>query len=151
MLCRYQVHWIHIRNGRTNVAPCASLEPICLRSIHSTLQPVIEPPPTRAHLPTAWQKSRQLADAIFSHSLSSDWKEKFLHPSMAHSTMEALASVNRLNHEDILDESPQDKKPKDCHSLASRQPKAGLSQNDILTRFHKSWVSQPILHRLYTT
>ena len=50
-------------------------------------------------------------------ALSSEWKEKFLNPSMAHSTMEALAIVRGLDHDGKLDESPQDKKQKAATAL----------------------------------
>ena len=43
-------------------------------------------------------------------ALSSEWKEKFLNLSMAHSTMEAFDIVRRLDDDGKLDESPQDKK-----------------------------------------
>ena len=50
-------------------------------------------------------------------ALRSEWKEKFLKPSMAHSTMEAPAIVRRLDHYGKLDESPQDKKQKAATAL----------------------------------
>ena len=56
-------------------------------------------------------------DLVPIFALSSDWEEKFLIHSMAHSTAEAFNIVRCLDQSGKLDDSPQDKK-QDCHSLA---------------------------------
>ena len=66
--------------------------------------------------PTKIQATRECDHApIF--ALSSEWKDKFLNPSKAHCTMEALATVRRLDHDGQLDESPQDNKQKTATTL----------------------------------
>ena len=51
-----QAHAMLLPPSYNVLAPCAALDPICLGSTHSASRPVVEPPPTLAHLPTAWQK-----------------------------------------------------------------------------------------------
>ena len=93
---------------------------------------------------TKMQAAREWDHApIFARS--SEWKEKFVNPSMAHSTMEALATVRRLDHDGKLDESPQDKETKGCHRLAPRRiTKPGRCQTRVSTCFQSSWASQSL-------
>ena len=51
-------------------------------------------------------------DIALIFALSSEWKEKFLNPSMVHSTVEASDIVRRSDHRCKVDESPQDKTQK---------------------------------------
>ena len=49
--------------------------------------------------------------------LRSEWKEKFLSPSMAQNTLEAYEIVCRLDHDGKIDDSPQGKKQKAATAL----------------------------------
>ena len=51
------------------------------------------------------------------YALSSEWKEKFLRPSMARNTMEAYEIVCRLDHAGQIDDSPHGKKQKAATAL----------------------------------
>ena len=49
-------------------------------------------------------------DRATTYALSSEWKENFLSPSMAHNTLEAYEIVCRLDHRGKIDDSPHGKK-----------------------------------------
>ena len=57
-------------------------------------------------------KAAREFDRASIHALSSEWKEKFLSPSMAHNTMEAYEIVCRLDHDGKIEDSHHGKKQK---------------------------------------
>ena len=78
--------------------------------------------------------------------LSSDWEEKFLILSMAHSTVVALNTVRCLDHSGKLDESPQDKNkwlPQRCFATNC---KSSSLPNQCLFELPEFWASQSLSH-----
>ena len=62
-------------------------------------------------------KAAREFDRASIHALGSEWKEKFLSPSMGHNTMEVYEIVCRPDHTGKIDDSPHGKKQKAATAL----------------------------------